>query len=177
MGRERNRSDGAVSGSVCERNNSEKSFCRKLVKNFSTASSKGKILVIKRILLWALSVASLATVVWYFFDTETAGTIILSLCAFFSWIFCILYFARSNWWVESVGRAMMAGNLFFAMVLTQNSFSSWTNSNYPFRSEIRLGLYAALFCSGFKLVATLWYIQGKERKHNDSASQSIDERN
>lgn len=112
------------------------------------------------------------TIVWavipvLFLPIETSGTVLLTGCAFFAWVFVFLYGLKSKWWIEPVGQAMMTGNIFFAMVLTQNSFSSWTSSDYPFRSLVRLLLYGSLLSSGIWLIVTLRNIQNQEVELED----------
>lgn len=120
------------------------------------------------------------TIIWVvlpvlFLPLETSGTVLLTGCAFFAWVFVFLYGFKSKWWIEPVGQAMMTGNIFFAMVLTQNSFSSWTNQDYPFRSLIRLLLYGSLLSSGIWLIVTLRNIQNEEAEIENKEELEIEE--
>ncbi|CPR79019.1 Uncharacterised protein [Mycobacteroides abscessus] len=88
-------------------------------------------------------------------DAELMADCLLVAAAVTAWAFTLLYFLRSPWWVRPVGRNLLALGLSLALVLSQNSLSTWWGDNYPLRSEARDLLYAALAVTLARLILAL----------------------
>lgn len=70
-------------------------------------------------------------------DKDLVANVILAGVAAVSWMFCILYAARSNWRAEATGRAILRMVLCIAVLCTQGLVTILTDYNYWGREILR----------------------------------------
>lgn len=95
------------------------------------------------------------------------GNIMTPGIAVLAWVFVILYGVRSNWKATQPGRALMYAMSSLAVYSSQVTVSVWTDSSYPFRSEIRALLYWVLVGTLMNLIVVLLLSQRKEDGKGD----------
>jgi hypothetical protein len=80
------------------------------------------------------------------------------------WVFTLIYGFRSRWWSNEVGRVLFPEKLLMCLVLSQVSWSTWTESGYPGRDPVRIVLYGLGALSLMWMTVVLVSIQRRERK-------------
>ena len=95
------------------------------------------------------------------------GNIMTPGIAVLAWVFVILYGVRSNWKATQPGRSLMYAMSSLAVYSSQVTVSVWTDSSYPFRSEIRALLYWVLVGTLMNLIVVLLLSQRKEDGKGD----------
>jgi hypothetical protein len=95
------------------------------------------------------------------------GNIMVGGIAVTSWAFVVLYWIRSNWSSTQPGRALMYAMGSLALFTSQVTLTIWTDSAYPFRSEVRALLYSALLLTLVNLVTVLLLSQRKDDGKGD----------
>ncbi len=116
--------------------------------------------MVRRISISAASVCTAVAVVVLpeALRTEVANWLLFTICGL-SWAFVSMYGFRSYWRTTIAGRALMYITLSLALMTSQVSVSLMTESDYPFRDEVRLVLYSTLALTLLNLLWTLWIVQ------------------
>lgn len=79
-------------------------------------------------------------------------------------VFSVLYWRRSNWKANNVGRVFMAKGFAFSLVLWQVVASVWLSEDYPYRQHLRFLIYSLGAVAYAAMVVTLWIEQRKRDK-------------
>lgn len=110
------------------------------------------------------SAAALLVQVQNFVSTDLLADVALTLMATAVVLFTILYGYRSAWNTNRIGKVFLVKSVLLSLVLVQVAVSVWTNSDYPFRDEIRLLIYASGFVAFVAMIRTLWREQQRDRE-------------
>ncbi|MCV7230651.1 hypothetical protein H7J73_32055 [Mycolicibacterium komossense] len=101
---------------------------------------------------------------WLDVDYQFVANIALLAAAAVESIFTGLYFVRSNWRANRIGRIFMVKCVALAAVLIQAAVSSWwPGTDYPFRHQIRFAIYTVGALAYVSMTVALWREQQLDR--------------
>lgn len=102
--------------------------------------------------------------VWAGVDYRVAANIALLSLALFVSTFTSLYWWRSNWRINRVGRVFLIKGVAFSVVLWQAVLSVWWDADYPFHQQLRFLIYSLGAIAYAAMLVTLWTEQQRDRK-------------
>lgn len=92
------------------------------------------------------------------------GNVSLTAMAVLVTAFTGLYYIRSRWWSNRIGKVFLIKSTLLSLVMIQISVSSWTGSAYPGRDTVRLVIYVGGALAFVALLVTLWQEQQQDRE-------------
>ncbi|WP_305779998.1 putative phage holin [Nocardia nova] len=110
-----------------------------------------------RVILCVAFIINVALVV--FLPIQTAVNVLIVTVAVKSTILTLVYGVTSGWRFQPLGRAVILLNSGIAAVTLQASVSIFTDSDYPFRDQIREVLWTYVALSVLWLLLTVYRIQ------------------
>jgi hypothetical protein len=116
-------------------------------------------------------VAAIATVlvgtvlvdVWLDVDYRVAANCSLVAAAVFVNVFTVLYGIRSRWRSNRIGAIYLIKCVGLSVFLTQAALATWWDTDYPFRQQIRFGIYTTMAMVYLPMLVTLWREQQRDR--------------
>ncbi len=102
--------------------------------------------------------------IWLTIDYEFDANVSLIYLAVLVAAFTLLYGFRSNWRANRVGKVFLVKTVFLSLVLAQIVLSTWWDTDYPLRQQIRFVLYTAGAWTYASMVVTLLREQRRDRK-------------
>lgn len=104
---------------------------------------------------------------WLNIDYRFAANISLIYVASLTTIFHLLYALRSNWKANRVGKIFFVKTVFLPVMLWQIVLSTWWDTDYPFRQQIRFAIYSLMVIAYLAMVVALWSEQRADRRDLD----------
>lgn len=101
--------------------------------------------------------------------TELLATIALCALAVEMIVFLITYLAGSPFWATLLGKVYAFKTALMALVLAQNAASVLTDSDYPYRHQIRLAIYAG----GAVAMVTLWFMLRRYQREGKAQREAL----
>ena len=111
----------------------------------------------------ALITVILALDVWFDIDYRLAANVSLVIVAVFVNVFTVLYWARSRWWANRIGKIYLAKSIVLSLFLTQIVVASWWDTDYPGRQHIRFAIYTLGAVVYLPMICSLWREQTRDR--------------
>jgi len=112
-------------------------------------------------------VGTMVSDIWFHIDYRVAANISLIYVASLTTIFHLLYALRSNWKANRVGKIFFVKTVFLPVMLWQIVLSTWWDTDYPFRQQIRFAIYSLMVIAYLAMVVALWNEQRADRKDPD----------
>ena len=113
----------------------------------------------------AVTILSMIVVdVWLPIDYKVAANISLLMIAVLVNAFTLLYFVRSKWWTNRIGRIYLAKCLVLSAVLDQIALVLWWDADYPGRQYIRFFIYTMGAVVYVPMLLSLWREQQNDRR-------------
>ena len=111
----------------------------------------------------ALIVVVLALDVWFDIDYRIAANVSLVIVAVFVNVFAVLYWARSRWWANRIGKIYLAKSVVLSLFLSQVVVATWWDTDYPGRQHIRFAIYTLGAVVYLPMICSLWREQTRDR--------------
>ena len=111
----------------------------------------------------ALITVILALDVWFDIDYRLAANVSLVIVAALVIVFAVLYWARSRWWANRIGKIYLAKSVVLSLVLAQIVVASWWDTDYPGRQHIRFAIYTLGAVVYLPMICSLWREQTRDR--------------
>ncbi len=102
--------------------------------------------------------------IWLTIDYRVDANISLIYLAALVTIFTALYGIRSRWQKNRVGRVFLVKSVVLAAVLWQIVLSTWWDTEYPFRQEVRFIIYTVGAWCYVPMLIQLWREQRGDRQ-------------
>lgn len=119
---------------------------------------------------WVYAVAALliggglAADVWLDIDYRRLANVSLLAVTAGAATFSALYWARSKWWTNRIGKVYLAQSVFIAAVFVQIVAGTWWDVDFPGRQHIRFVIYTLGAVAYVPMLATLWGEQQRDRR-------------
>lgn len=97
-------------------------------------------------------------------DYNLAANWSLTGGAMFVTAFTIIYGVRSNWRANHIGVILFTKSVFLTAMLWQIVASAWSESDYPFRQEIRFVLYTMMAFAYITMTISVIREQRRDRR-------------
>lgn len=111
----------------------------------------------------ALITVILALDVWFDIDYRIAANVSLVIVAVFVNVFTVLYWARSRWWANRIGKIYLAKSIVLSLFLSQVVVATWWDTDYPGRQHIRFAIYTLGAVVYLPMICSLWREQNRDR--------------
>lgn len=111
----------------------------------------------------ALITVILALDVWFDIDYRLAANVSLVIVAVFVNVFTVLYWARSRWWANRIGKIYLAKSIVLSLFLSQVVVATWWDTDYPGRQHIRFAIYTLGAVVYLPMICSLWREQTRDR--------------
>lgn len=95
-------------------------------------------------------------------DTVAAFSILL--LSVLTAAFTLLYFFRSPWWFNIIGKIYLFKSALISLVLLQGSVSIFWSMEYPGRVWVRTVIYALGSIAYVPMIIALWREQSRDRR-------------
>lgn len=105
----------------------------------------------------------IASDAWWEPNYQLAANISIAVLAGAVNVFTVLYWARSNWTANRIGKIFLQKCFFLSLVLNQIVLAVWWDTEYPFRQQVRFAIYALGAVAYLAMVVTLWREQQNDR--------------
>lgn len=120
--------------------------------------------------LYALGAAAISATfladVWLHIDYRVAADVSLIHMAVLVTVFTGLYWRRSKWRANRVGKVFLAKGVAFSLVLWQIVAAVWVDTDYPYRHHLRFAIYSLGAVAYAAMLITLWVEQRTDRRRD-----------
>lgn len=108
--------------------------------------------------------AALLADIWFDIDYRIAANVSLIVVAVLVVAFAVLYWARSRWWTNRIGKIYLAKSVVLSLVLGQIVVATWWDADYPGRQHIRFAIYTLGAVVYLPMIVALWREQQRDRR-------------
>ena len=75
----------------------------------------------------------------------------------------VLYWARSRWWANRIGKIYLAKSIVLSLFLSQVVVATWWDTDYPGRQHIQFAIYTLGAVVYLPMICSLWREQNRDR--------------
>lgn len=105
--------------------------------------------------------------IWADVNYRLAANISLIYIAAFVTVFTVLYWGRSRWRSNYLGKAFLIKGILLAAVLWQACAAVWIDTEYPYRHVVRFIIYTGGAASYLAMLIILWREQQRGRREHE----------
>lgn len=88
-------------------------------------------------------------------DFRVAANTCLAAAALLTTIFTVRYAFWSKWWTSRIGPTYLAFKVLMSALLDQITVSTWWDTDFPGRQELRFAIYAVVVLAAVSMIVKL----------------------